>query len=165
MLRYLFPGSFDPPTVGHRDLIRRASRLCDELVIAVMVNPDKMPLFTVEERKEMLLLACEGCDNIKVTAFDGMLVDLYRRLEASAVVRGIRGEGDFSYERRMSEINRDLEENCETIFLSADRGLIHVSSSMVRELVSLGQDVSAYVPENCAGLLQKGWKRLESRRG
>ena len=159
MRRLIYPGSFDPLTIGHLDIIRRASLLCDELVVALMINRSKRYVFSLEERRAMILLATRDYANIKLTDSDGLLADLYRQEGACGVVRGLRQSQDYLVESAMAEINRDLESGLETIMLQSDRALAHVSSSLVRELAAFGADYSKYIPQACLAKAQAGFKR------
>ncbi|MCQ2482338.1 MAG: pantetheine-phosphate adenylyltransferase [Clostridia bacterium] len=143
---FLFPGSFDPFTSGHRDIAKRASKMCDKLVVAIMHNDVKHPFFTVEERVEMARKSLEKYDNIEVIAKDGLLVDLFRELNCSSVVRGIRSESDFRYETEMFAANRLLESTYDVVLLPCRADLSFTSSSIVREVGHYGGDISKMVP-------------------
>ena len=146
----VYPGSFDPVTVGHVDVIRRARHLFDRVVVAVLHNPAKMGCFPVAERLEMLECACRDMDGVSVAAFDGLLVDFAQQEGACAVVRGLRAAGDYEVEKTMAEINARLMPELETVFLSARPEHACVSSSAVRELAAFGGDFAFMVPEGCA---------------
>ena len=146
----VYPGSFDPVTVGHVDVIRRARHLFDRVVVAVLHNPAKTGCFPVAERLEMLQCACRDMDGVSVAAFDGLLVDFAHQEGACAVVRGIRAAGDYEVEKTMAEINARLMPELETVFLSARPEHACVSSSAVRELAAFGGDFAFMVPEGCA---------------
>ena len=141
----LYPGSFDPPTRGHEDLIRRAARLADTLVVAVVGNPSKQPVFTVEERVELLRATVGDLPNVRFDSFQGLLADYAGTLGAQLLVRGIRAVGDFEYEFQMAMMNRQLQPGLETVFLAPASGLTYVSASLVREVARLGGDVSPLV--------------------
>ena len=145
----VYPGSFDPVTVGHVDVIRRARHLFDRVVVAVLHNPAKTGCFPVAERLEMLQCACRDMDGVSVAAFDGLLVDFAHQEGACAVVRGIRAAGDYEVEKTMAEINARLMPELETVFLSARPEHACVSSSAVRELAAFGGDFTFMVPEGC----------------
>lgn len=164
MNRLVFPGSFDPPTLGHQDLIRRASKLCDELIAAVLVNGNKRSIFTVEERLSMLRLMTQDLPNVKVLSFDGLLVDFLHKTQAAAVIRGLRKSADYEYEAEMAVINRRLDPSCETLFLQAKPELAHISSSLVRELAGFGRAYDAFVPAECLPVLEEGFKRNRTAR-
>ena len=151
----VYPGSFDPVTVGHVDVIRRARHLFDRVVVAVLHNPAKTGCFPVAERLEMLQCACRDMDGVSVAAFDGLLVDFAQQEGACAVVRGIRAAGDYEVEKTMAEINARLMPELETVFLSARPEHACVSSSAVRELAAFGGDFASMVPEGCAELVAR----------
>jgi pantetheine-phosphate adenylyltransferase len=152
----LYPGTFDPPTSGHVDLVERGAKLFDHLTVAILVNPVKNPLFTVDERVEMLKEATNGIGNVSVATFDGMMVDFARQQGASAVLRGIRAISDYEHEFQMALMNRRLAPEIETVFLQPAGRYSFVSSRMVKEVFSFGGDVSGLVPPNVL-------KRLRAR--
>jgi pantetheine-phosphate adenylyltransferase len=141
----IYPGSFDPPTRGHEDLIRRSLLLSDRLIVAVAVNVSKQPLFGVEERLAMLRTAVGPDPRIEFASFEGLLADFARRVGASVVVRGLRAVSDFEYEFQMALMNRQLHPSLETVFLVPALDLTYLSSSLVREVARFGGDVSALV--------------------
>jgi len=145
----LFPGSFDPVTNGHLDVIKRASLLFDRLIVAVANNESKKALFSVREREELLRSACveAGATNVETTTFDGLLVGAVLRFDAVAVVRGLRAVSDFEIEFQMALMNRQLEKRCETIFLMPSPEYSFVSSRMIKEIFRLGGDISSFVPQ------------------
>lgn len=143
----VFPGSFDPLTLGHVDVIERASGLFDRVVVALLVNPEKSPLFSVDERVAIIREVFAGRPSIEVDTFDGLLVEYARRRHAAAVVRGVRGGGDFDYELRMASMNRHLAPGVETVFLAPSPGVAFISSSLVKEVASLGGSLDGLVPE------------------
>jgi pantetheine-phosphate adenylyltransferase len=147
-VKALYPGTFDPPTNGHLDLIQRGAKLFDHLTIAILVNPVKNPLFTVEERVEMLKEATAGIGNVSVATFDGLMVDFARHQGASAVLRGIRAISDYEHEFQMALMNRRLAPEIETVFLQPAGRYSFVSSRMVKEVFSFGGDVDGLVPPN-----------------
>jgi pantetheine-phosphate adenylyltransferase len=151
----IYPGSFDPPTRGHEDLIRRSLALADRLIVAVATNVAKQPLFSVDERVMMLRSICAGEPRITVEAFDGLLADHARRVGATMVVRGLRAVSDFEYEFQMALMNRQLHPSLETVFLVPAVDLTYVSSSMVREVARFGGDVRAHVPPVVADALRR----------
>lgn len=155
-VKALYPGTFDPPTNGHVDLIQRGAKIFGHLTVAILNNPGKDPLFTVEERVEMLREATSGIENVAVATFDGMMVDFARQLGATAVLRGIRAISDYEYEFQMALMNRRLAPEIETVFLQPAGRYSFVSSRMVKEVVSFGGDVAGLVPANVL-------KRLRSR--
>ena len=143
----VFPGSFDPVTTGHVDLIRRASRMFDRLVVGVLVNSAKQPLFSKEERVAMLREITADQDNIEVSSFEGLLVDFVEEQHADAIVRGLRTPGDFEYELPLAQANHKLSVQADTIFLASAPEYSYISSSAVRELLRYQADISGYVPE------------------
>ena len=153
----LFPGSFDPVTNGHLDVISRASALFDKLIISVAVNESKHALFTMDEKKMLLGEACKslGFENIEIVCFQGLLVDAVHKLGASFVVRGLRAVSDFETEFQMALMNRELDQACETIFLMPSPEYSFVSSSMIKEIARLGGDISPFVHENVIEALKK----------
>jgi pantetheine-phosphate adenylyltransferase len=150
----IYPGSFDPPTNGHLDLIARGSRLADQLTVAILKNTQKQPLFTVEERLQMIREATAPFPNVEVDSFDGLLVDYAARRGANAILRGIRAISDYETELQMALINRRMRPETETIFLMAGEEYSFISSRMVKEIITLGGDVSSFVPENIMGRLR-----------
>jgi pantetheine-phosphate adenylyltransferase len=152
----VYPGSFDPPTHGHVDIMRRAARLFDHLVIGVGVNSSKAALFSPEERVEMLKALAGNLDNIEVSTFDGLLVEFARAKKATAIVRGLRAVSDFENEFQMALANRELAPEVETMFLTTSPEHMFVSSSIVKEVASLGGPVEGFVsPEVAKRLLEK----------
>ena len=151
MRRAIFPGSFDPPTNGHLDIIERSQPLFDEIIIAILNNPDKHPLFTVEERcdmiREILPSVKNGKCEITVDSFSGLTVDFARKSGATAIVRGIRAVSDYEYELRMALMNRKLEPEVETVFLMADEEYSYVSSTLMKQVFMLGGRVAGLIPE------------------
>ena len=144
---YLYPGSFDPPTLGHEDVAFRAAALCDELIVAVLDNAKKRtPLFSAQERVAMLTEMFADRDNIRVVRHEGLLAELYRISGANAVIRGVRGQMDFGDEMLMASVNRRIGA-AETVFIPARDRYSQLSASVVRELVSYDCDVSAFVPQ------------------
>ena len=142
----LYPGSFDPVTLGHMDLIRRCAAMYDAVVVGVLHNPDKQGRFSVEDRMDMLKRACEGIPNVEIIAWPGLLAQLTRESGLRVVVRGVRGIADLDSETTMAHINGQLDPGLETVFLPASPGRADVSASMVRQLAQFGADISNYVP-------------------
>ena len=155
-VKALYPGTFDPPTNGHVDLIQRGAKIFDRLVVAILVNPVKNPLFTVEERVEMLREVTASQGNVAVATFDGLMVDFARQQGATAVLRGIRAISDYEHEFQMALMNRRLAPEIETVFLQPAGRYSFVSSRMVKEVFSFGGDVTSLVPPNV-------FKRLKAR--
>lgn len=141
----IYPGSFDPPTRGHEDLIRRALNLADRVVVAVAVNAAKTPLFTPAERVELLRAVAAGEPRVEATSFEGLLADFARSHDARMVIRGLRAAGDFEYEVQMALMNRQLMPTLETVFLTPSAELSYLSSSLVREVARYGGEVSHLV--------------------
>ena len=142
----VYPGSFDPLTNGHLDIIRRASRLFDRVLVAVLENEGKSPLFSVAERRDLVTRCTQGIDGVEVHSFTGLLVDFMRRSNASVVIRGIRAVSDYEYELQMALMNRELYDGAETIFMIPAVEYTFVSSRLVKEVFRLGGDVSHLVP-------------------
>jgi len=151
MRRAIFPGSFDPLTNGHLDIIRRSSPLFDEIIIAVLNNPDKKPMFSVEERRaiisELLPSTENGNCRLMVESFSGLTADFAKERHATAIVRGIRAVSDYEYELRMALMNRRLEPNIETVFLMAAEEYSYVSSDLMKQVFRLGGRVEGLIPE------------------
>jgi len=153
-VKALYPGTFDPPTNGHIDLIQRGARIFSHLTVAILNNPVKNPLFTVEERVEMIREATEALPNVNVDRFSGLMVEFARREGAAAVLRGIRAISDYEYEFEMALMNRRLAPEIETVFLQPAGRYSFIRSSMVKEVFSFGGDVSELVPPNVLKRLQ-----------
>lgn len=155
-MRACYPGSFDPVTVGHLDIIERAAPLCNHLTVAVIHNPSKKTLFTLSEREEILRQQLSHLKNVSVDHFSGLLVDYVAQKDIQAVVRGLRDSSDAPIELQMARLNREMQPACETLFLAAAGKYSHVSSSFVREIARLGGPIQALVtPEVAARLQQK----------
>src|SRR5215213_7489624 len=142
----IYPGSFDPLTNGHVDIIQRGSRLFDRIVVAVLINLEKAPLFTVPERVDIARTVLREWPNVEVDTFDGLLVDYARRKNASVIVRGLRAISDFEYEMQMALMNRRLSPDVETVFMMPAEPYTYVSSRLVKEVVALGGTVTGLVP-------------------
>lgn len=153
MKRAIYAGSFDPVTNGHLDVIERAAKLFEEVVVAVAFNPEKRGLFTPEERVQLLSEASAHLPNVRVTSFHGLLVDFARKEQASAMIRGIRAVSDFEFEFQMALMNRRLEPKLETLFLMPKEEFSYLSSRLVKEVASLGGDVAHFVPKIVAKAL------------
>ncbi|HIU31776.1 MAG TPA: pantetheine-phosphate adenylyltransferase [Candidatus Caccousia avistercoris] len=149
------PGSFDPVTLGHMDIIRRASKIFDRVVVAVMVNPAKKAAFTLEERMELLRKATAGMEGVEVAGFEGFLADYARMRGACAIVKGLRAVSDFEYEFQMALINQKLNSDLETMFLTTQAQNMFLSSSMVKDIASFGGDISSFVPACILGDIQQ----------
>jgi pantetheine-phosphate adenylyltransferase len=143
----VYPGTFDPITLGHMDIIRRAVHLVDRLVIGVTTNPSKSPMFTIEERLDMVRRETDGLDgDIRIVSFDALLMNFAEREGASMIVRGLRAVADFEYEFQMAGMNQQLNDEIETVFLMADVSLQPIASRLVKEIALYGGDVSRFVP-------------------
>lgn len=156
MRMVIYPGSFDPLTNGHLDLIQRAARLFDQVVVAVAKSESKNPLFTLPERLELVQQAIKGYPNVVADSFDGLLVDYVSKRGGRAVIRGLRAISDFEFEFQLALMNRKLNEQVETIFMMPKETYTFLSSRIIKEIATLGGDVSAFVPAQvCAALGQK----------
>lgn len=142
---FLFPGSFDPFSLGHRDIAKRAADLCDRLVVAVLNNRGKSPVFSLQERVEMANQSLSGVPGVEVISYVGLLVDLYRNVDAAAVVRGLRAESDFRIEAEMAAANKLLNPDYEVILLPSSADMVFISSSTIKEVAFFGGDVSKMV--------------------
>lgn len=148
--RVIYPGTFDPITNGHKDLVERAARLFDEVVVAVAVSEKKKPMFTVDERVALAQEVVSHLPNVRVVGFDKLLSFFVDDMDANVVLRGLRAVSDFEYEFQLANMNRQLNRDFETVFLTPSEHLSFISSSLVREIAVLGGDVSQFVPENVA---------------
>ncbi|MBR2614386.1 MAG: pantetheine-phosphate adenylyltransferase [Clostridia bacterium] len=144
----VFAGTFDPPTKGHIEVINKALEIFDQVIVGILINPTKTPLFTETERKKLLVKALEDKERVEVVTHGGMLVDLLKAYDTKFYIRGIRDEVDYKYERDMCYYNQELFEDMITVFVQAPKDLAFVSSSNLRELIKNNQDFSEFVPEN-----------------
>jgi len=152
----IYPGTFDPITFGHLDILKRASTLFDKVYIAVAKNLHKHPLFSVDERMQMISECVRSFDSVQVDQFGGLVVDYASRVKATAIIRGLRAISDFDYEFQMALMNRHVNEDIDTVFLMPHEDYTYLSSTTVKELAELGGDVSEFVPENVGeALIQK----------
>ncbi|RYY29049.1 MAG: pantetheine-phosphate adenylyltransferase [Sphingomonadales bacterium] len=142
----VYPGTFDPITLGHMDIIRRGAKLVDRLVIGVTTNPSKNPMFTIEERMEMVLRETAGIEGIEVVSFDSLLMGFAERQGATMIIRGLRAVADFEYEYQMAGMNQQLNDKIETVFLMADVSLQPIASRLVKEIALYGGDIRKFVP-------------------
>ncbi len=147
MTTAIYPGSFDPVTVGHLDIIKRAAKLFDHVIVAVLVNMEKKPWFTIEERTAFLRKVTEGIKGVEIASFDGLLVDFAARRHAQAIVKGLRAVSDFEYEFQMALTNRKLDDNIETVFLTSSAENMYLSSSIVKQVGLFGGDIETFVPD------------------
>ena len=155
MLRAVYPGSFDPVTNGHLDIIRRSRCLADELIVGVLNNKAKTPLFSVEERVKMLKEMTKNMTGVKVVPFEGLLVDFAKEMSAGIVVRGLRAATDFEYELQMAQTNNKLSPELETVFLTTSLEYSYLSSTIVKEVAAFGGDISQFVPETIERRIQE----------
>lgn len=156
MIRAIYPGSFDPVTLGHLDIIQRAARNFDELIVGVLNNQSKHPLFTVEERVKMLEEVSGKILNVKIKSFSGLLVDFAREEKANCIIRGLRAITDFEYELQMAQTNSILNSNIDTMFLTASNDYSYLSSTTVKEIASFGGNIEKFVPEEiCNRIYEK----------
>ena len=151
----IYPGSFDPPTNGHLDLIQRGARIFDELVVAVLRNSEKAPLFSLEERLEMLRESTTAWENVRVESFAGLLVDYARDCDAQVVLRGIRAISDYEYELQMAWMNRKLDPSLETVFMTPAGAYSYLSSRLVREIAALGGELGDLIPRSVEARLRE----------
>ena len=155
MLKGIYPGSFDPVTYGHLDVIERSSKLVDELIVGVLNNKAKSPLFSAEERVRMLNEVTKDMPNVTVVPFEGLLVDLARKMDAGLVIRGLRAITDFEYELQMAQTNHKMEPDVETVFLTTSLDYSYLSSTTVKEVAAFGGDISQFVPGIVADLIEE----------
>lgn len=155
MKTVVYPGSFDPCTNGHLDIIARAAKLADRVVVAVLVNSSKTPLFSAEERVELLKTATKEFDNVEVYSFSGLLVDFMKEVGATVIVKGIRAVSDFEYEFQMALTNHALSPDIETVFIPSGKDYMFLSSSLVKEVAKYGGSLSGLVPEPLIPVINK----------
>jgi len=144
----IYPGSFDPVTNGHLDIISRATKLFDKVIVLVSVNPIKPSSFSIQERKELLIKATSSLENVEIDSYDGLLIDYFNQKKADVIIKGLRAMSDFEYEFQMAMANKKLQGEAETIFLTASSENTFLSSSMVKQIAMFNGDISAFVP-NC----------------
>ena len=158
MRTVIYPGSFDPLTNGHLDVVERASKLFDRVIVAVAANADKQPMFTQSERKRQITAAVKSQTNVEVASFKGLLVDLADQHRAQAIIRGLRAVSDFEFEFQLALMNRKLNEEIETIFMMPRESYTFLSSRLVKEIAGLGGDISSFVPPNVERALRRKLK-------
>ncbi|GAE89168.1 pantetheine-phosphate adenylyltransferase [Acetivibrio straminisolvens] len=144
---YVYPGSFDPVTNGHMDIIQRAAKLCDKLVVAVLINSSKNPVFTLDERVELLKCAVKGIDNVEIESFSGLLIDFMKKKNSKVIIKGLRAVSDFEYELQMALLNKKLDSDIETLFMMTNINYSFLSSSSVRELARNNGNIDGLVPD------------------
>jgi pantetheine-phosphate adenylyltransferase len=154
----IYPGTFDPVTFGHLDVLERAAKLFDTVIISVAKSSSKSTLFSYTERVDMITSAAKGINNIRVAAFEGLLVDYAKSQGADSIIRGLRAVSDFEYEFQMALTNRKIASGIETVFLMPSEKYSYISSTLVREIAKYNGDVSAFVPGEVAGLLKQKFK-------
>jgi len=155
MTTAIYPGTFDPITKGHSDLIKRATKLFDKVIVGVAANPSKQPVFSLDERIHMAKQVTSSMERVEVLALNGLLVEFTRQHKAIAIIRGLRAVSDFDYEFQLAGMNRKLAPEVETLFLTPDEKYTYISSSLVREIAALGGDVSDFVHENVMAELKR----------
>lgn len=161
----IYPGSFDPFTMGHRDVLERAAGLFDRVVVAILVNPDKRPMFSLDERIAMIRDTARPFANVEVDTFEGLLTDYATRRQAVAVIRGLRTADDFTYEQQMALMNRHLQGTVDTVFLAAAARYSFISASLVREVITLGGSLDGLVPEPVLARIAAHRQQTTRRRG
>lgn len=155
MKRCVFAGTFDPPTLGHKDIVLKCLELFDEVIVAILINPNKRPLFSEEARLTMLRKVFAAYKNVRVLAYDGLTVDLLKRENAKFYVRGIRNGTDYDYEAQLNYINMDMYKEMITVFLPTRQEFLHISSSLVKDALKFNKNVDKYIPEEIRGDLKK----------
>ena len=160
MRRAIYPGSFDPVTFGHIDMKERSAKVVDELVVAVLINSAKKPLFSVKERVSMLEEIAGHIPNIRITSFHGLLIDYAREVDASIIIRGLRAVTDFEYELQIAQTNRIVNSEIDTLFLTTSLEYAYLSSTIVKEVASYGGDISHFVPEQLIERIYAKYSRI-----
>lgn len=160
---FVYPGSFDPVTNGHLDIIDRASKLCDKLIVAVLINRSKAPAFTMEERVSFLKQVLEERDNVEVIPFSGLLVDFMKKHNATTVIKGLRAVSDFEYEFQMALLNKNLDPEIETLFMMTNIKYSYLSSSAVKEIASYGGNIRDLVPEQIVDQIYEKFRKKQNR--
>ena len=159
-MKVIYPGSFDPPTYGHLDIIQRLSSMFDEVIVALLVNGSKEPLFALEERIEMIRSDVEGHDlkNVTIKTFDGLMVNFAKEEDTTIIARGLRGMADYEYEKNIARVNGSLYEGLETVFLLSSPKYSFISSSVVKEVASFGGDISSFVSDDVEIKMKEKYK-------
>ena len=157
----VYPGSFDPVRFGHIDIIRRSAAITDELIVGVLQNKAKTPLFSVEERVKMLGEVTKEIKNVKIVPFEGLLIDFAKEMEAKVIVRGLRAVTDFEYELQMAQTNHKLNSEIETLFMTTSLDYSYLSSSVVREIAAFDGDISQFVPEQ---VMEQVTKKIKEKK-
>lgn len=152
MKRCVFAGTFDPPTLGHKDIVLKCLELFDEVIVAILINPNKRPLFSEEARLAMLRKVFAAYKNVRVLAYDGLTVDLLKRENAKFYVRGIRNGTDYDHEAQLNYINMDMYKEMITVFLPTRQEFLHISSSLVKDALKFNKNVDKYIPEEIRGI-------------
>ena len=155
----IYPGSFDPVTIGHLDIIRRSSKMVDKLIIGVLNNSKKKPVFSAEERKKLIQIVTKDLPNVEVETFDGLLVDFARMKNANIIFRGLRAVSDFEYELQIAQLNRTLEPELDTVFIASSAEYAYLSSSLVREIASYQGDITSLVSDELIDLVKEKFHR------
>ncbi|SHH41641.1 Phosphopantetheine adenylyltransferase [Clostridium collagenovorans DSM 3089] len=155
MKKAIYPGSFDPITKGHLDIIRRGSKSFDKVIVAVLINSEKQGLFSIEERVSLIRKATFGIDNVEIISFEGLLVDYMEKNHISIILKGLRNSKDFEYELQMANVNKILGNEIETIFMISNPENSYISSSMVKEVCKLGGNISGLVPSEVESIIKK----------
>lgn len=156
----VYPGSFDPVTNGHLDIIERAAKLFDKLIVAVLINSNKTPLFTVEKRLEFLKESCKGFENVEIESFEGLLIEFMKKKNANVIVKGLRAVSDFEYEFQMALMNSKLNPEIETVFMMTSNKYSYLSSSLIKEVAKFGGCVKGLIPE----IVEKELYRINKKR-
>ena len=155
MTVFVYPGSFDPMTKGHLDIIERGAKLADKLIVGILMNANKQPMFSLEERIRIIEAGVAHLDNVEIIPFDGLLVDFLKQQQARTVVRGLRAVSDFEYELQMAQANRNLYPEMETIFLCTNVEYSFISSTVVKDILRHGGDISHLVPQAAINIIEK----------
>jgi len=150
---FVYPGSFDPVTNGHLDIINRASKICDKLIVLVSINTSKTPTFTIEERLELLNMAIGKRDNVEITSFSGLLIDFMRKANAKTIIKGLRAVSDFEYEMQMALLNHQMDNEIDTLFMMTSIQNSFLSSSAVKAVAMNGGRINDFVPEQIADII------------